>query len=66
VFSTVTGKPHSQTNVRRMMRSVAKRANEPPQEAHETPLPALSPHSLRRTFASVMFALARVDPGRDG
>ena len=57
VFGTATGKQHSPSNVRRMMRNVVGRANERLQEAGEAPLPRLTPHSLRRTFASVMFAL---------
>jgi Phage integrase family len=57
VFGTVTGKQHSPSNVRRMMRNVVERANERLLEAGEAPLPRLTPHSLRRTFASVMFAL---------
>ena len=36
---------------------MVERANERLQEAGEAPLPRLTPHSLRRTFASVMFAL---------
>jgi integrase len=57
VFGTVTGRQHSPSNVRRMMRNVVGRGNERLQEAGEAPLPRLTPHSLRRTFASVMFAL---------
>jgi integrase len=57
VFGTVTGRQHSPSNVRRMMRNVVGRANERLQEVGEAPLPRLTPHSLRRTFASVMFAL---------
>ena len=57
VFGTVTGLQHSPSNVRRMMRNVVGRANERLQDAGEAPLPRLTPHSLRRTFASVMFAL---------
>jgi integrase len=62
VFGTITGKQHSQSNVRRMMRNVVDRANERLQHAREAPLPPLSPHSLRRTFASVMFALGESIP----
>ena len=62
VFGTVTGKQQSPSNVRRMMRNVVDRANERLQEAGEAPLPRLSPHSLRRTFASVMFALGESIP----
>jgi integrase len=59
VFATATGKPHAQSNVRRTMVNVVKRANE---QLEEAPLPRLSPHALRRTFASVMFALGEPIP----
>jgi integrase len=62
VFGTATGKPHSQSNVRRMMRNAVNRADERLQEIGEVPLPQVSPHSLRRTFASVMFALGESIP----
>jgi integrase len=54
VFATENGKPHSQSNVRR--RIVAKAADRA-SEKLETPLPAITPHSLRRTFMSVLYAL---------
>ena len=57
VFGTATGNQHSPSNVRRMMRNAMRRANAALVEADEAPLPAITPHSLRRTFASVMFAL---------
>lgn len=62
VFATATGKPHAQSNVRRTMTNVVKRANERLEEAGQAPLPRLSPHALRRTFASVMFALGEPIP----
>jgi integrase len=37
-------------------------ANERLDEAGQSPLPRLSPHALRRTFASVMFALGEPIP----
>jgi integrase len=40
-----------------MMRNVVEWANERLLEAGEAPLPRLTPDSLRRTFASVIFAL---------
>jgi integrase len=57
VFGTVTGHQHSPSNVRRMMRHVVKRADERLGEVGEAPLPRITPHSLRRTYASVQFAL---------
>jgi integrase len=54
VFPTENGKPHSQSNVRR--RIVAKAADRA-SEKLDTPLPKLTPQSLRRTFMSVLYAL---------
>ena len=62
VFATATGKPHSPSNVRRTMAYVVERANERLEEADQSPLPRLSPHALRRTFASVMIALGESIP----
>jgi len=63
VFPTSKNRPHSQSNVRRTMALVAARADERLAEAEQAPLPKISPHSLRRTFASVMFALGESIPG---
>ena len=63
VFATATGGPVLRGNVRRriLARSV-ERANEALADAGTEPLPTgLTPHSLRRTFASVLVAL-REDP----
>jgi integrase len=62
VFATANGKPHAQSNVRRTMSNVVARANERLDEAGQAPLPRLSPHALRRTWASVMFALGESIP----
>jgi integrase len=62
VFATANGKPHAQSNVRRTMTNVVARANERLEEAGQAPLPRLSPHALRRTWASVMFALGESIP----
>ena len=62
VFATANGKPHAQSNVRRTMTNVVTRANERLEEAGQAPLPRLSPHALRRTWASVMFALGESIP----
>jgi integrase len=56
VFGTVTGKSQSQSNVRRMLTKAATRANRELAETGELPLPAITPHSCRRTFASVLLA----------
>ena len=47
----------------RTLGAAVKGANEKLEKANEPPLPAgLTPHSLRRTFASVLYALGE-DPG---
>lgn len=60
VFGTANGTKHSQSNIRRRVldRAVA-RANQGIAERGSTsPLPdGLTPHSLRRTFASILYAL---------
>jgi integrase len=58
VFATGTGAKHSATNVRRRVLTPAvERANESLEARGSAPLPeALTPHSLRRTFASILVA----------
>ena len=64
LFATSRGRPHGATNVRR--RILARSAEQADAELarHGTePLPAgLTPHSLRRTFASLLFALGEAPP----
>ena len=64
VFATKTGARPTRENIRnRVLASAIQRANERLIEAGFTPLPdKLTPHSLRRTFASVLYALGE-DPG---
>ncbi|MFA9272582.1 MAG: tyrosine-type recombinase/integrase, partial [Baekduiaceae bacterium] len=64
VFGTRTGGRSSEANVRdRVLGASVKRANERLAEADLPPLPErITPHSLRRTFASVLYALGE-DPG---
>ena len=59
VFATATGKRPGEDNVRnRVLRASVKRANENLEAAGLRPLPErLTPHSLRRTFASLLCAL---------
>lgn len=59
VFGTVAGERQSPSNVRqRVLERAVTRANELREEAGEPPLPeGLTPHSLRRTFASVLYAV---------
>ena len=64
VFGTSTGRPESTSNVRRRVLAKAiERANETAVSDQREPLPeGLTPHSLRRTFASVLFALGESPP----
>jgi integrase len=62
VFGTTTGKPHSASNVRRMMAAVCERANAKLAAQGEPPLPKITPHSLRHTWCSVMFAIGEPLP----
>jgi integrase len=56
VFGTATGKPDTRTNVAKRLKRAVARANER-LAADEQPLipEQLSPHSLRRTFASLLY-----------
>jgi len=62
--ATETGGPQGPSNVRRrILAKAVERANENRAEDEVAPLPdGLTPHSLRRTFASVLFALGRELP----
>jgi integrase len=64
VFATRSGKRPSGDNVRnRVFAAAVKRANENLAEQDRPPLPEhLTPHSLCRTFASVLYAIGE-DPG---
>jgi len=61
MFPTSKGTRISQNNVRRMLREVVKRTNHRRDEEGKTPLPPVTPHSLRVTFASLCFFAGR-DP----
>jgi integrase len=63
-FPTRTGGPMSPDNFRnRVLAAVVKRANENLAKEGRPPLPGkLTPHSLRRTFCSLLYALGE-DPG---
>jgi integrase len=64
VFGTSNGKAHSQSNIRnRVLAKVVERANERLLAGGELPLPdGLTPHSLRRTFASLLYAIGETPP----
>jgi integrase len=64
VFATRTGRKYGATNIRRRVLSPAvERANERLAEQGSERLPHLTPHSLRRTYASLLVALGW-DPAR--
>ena len=64
VFGTATGRPHGATNVRkRVLAPAVARSNELLTSRGAAPLPDhLTPHSLRRTFASVLYAIGEDPP----
>lgn len=63
VFATAAGKCQNPSNVRvRVLAKAVDRANARLLVAGEPLLPPVTPHGLRRTFASVLYAL-NTDPG---
>ena len=64
VFGTATGRRQDATNVRRrVLAKAGERANQQLAKAEDDPLPkGLTPHSLRRTFASLLVAVGEVPP----
>jgi integrase len=64
VFATSAGKRFGAENVRnRVLAAAVKRADEKLAECELAPLPAkVTPHSLRRTFASLLYALGESPP----
>jgi integrase len=63
-FATSTGRRQGATNIRRrVLAKAVERANEQLAKQRIEPLPqGLTPHSLRRTFASLLFALGETPP----
>jgi integrase len=58
VFGTARGGKQSESNIRnRVLTRAVQRGNERLAEGREAPLPHLTPHGCRRTFASVRYAL---------
>ena len=64
VFPSSSGRPISPSNVRnRVLAKTVTRANERLAEEQEVPLPeGLTPHLLRRTFASLLYAIGEPAP----
>jgi integrase len=56
VLATSTGKADTRSNIAKRLKRAVERANEALAEQETPPIPsALSPHSLRRTFASLLY-----------
>ncbi len=56
VFATATGKADTRSNIAKRLKRAVERANQALVEQETPPIPtALSPHSLRRTFASLLY-----------
>lgn len=64
MFGTSTGRPQHRSHIRsRVLTKAVKQANETLAEADTELLPAgLTLHSLRRTFASLLFAIGETPP----
>jgi integrase len=64
VFGTTNGKPLGATSVRRrILAKAVERADGKLAECKQEHVPTgLTPHSLRRTFASILFALGESPP----
>ena len=63
VFGTSEGKRQSAGNIRaRVLGNAMERANMALAEREEPPLPALTPHGLRRSFASLLYAIGEPPP----
>ena len=63
VFATGQGKRLHSSNVRvRVLAKAVERANERLEEAGDPPLPRLTPHGLRRTFASLLYGIGEASP----
>jgi integrase len=60
VFGTATGRPDTRTNVAKRLKRAVTRANAALAAADEPLIDErVSPHSLRRTFASLLYCVAR-------
>jgi integrase len=54
VFATATGKPRNRNNVRTILSRVVEKVNEQRSVSGYAPLPPVVPHTLRRTYISLM------------
>lgn len=56
VFATASGRADTRSNIAKRLKRIVERANEALATEDTPPIPAtLSPHSLRRTFASLLY-----------
>ena len=55
VFATASGKADTRGNVARRLRRAVRRANTALEADGLAPIPNLTPHSLRRTFAALLY-----------
>lgn len=64
VFGSAAGRQQSASNIRRrVLAKTVEKANDALAKDHIEPLPEnLTPHSLRRTYASVLFAIGESPP----
>jgi len=63
LFGTAQGKQQHPSDVRtRVIAKAVERANERLEHAGEPPLPRLTPHGLRRTFASLLYGIGEASP----
>ncbi len=63
VFGSSKGNVQSPSNIRRrLLAKAVEQANMKLKKAGVEPIPSLTPHSLRRTFASLLFAIGESPP----
>ena len=63
MFGTAAGKSQNPSNVRaRVLSKSVERANGRLAERGDAPLPALTPHGLRRSFASLLYGIGEPPP----
>jgi integrase len=54
VFATASGKPRDRNNIRTLISRVVEKLNEQRAKRGIAPLPRIVPHTLRRTYISLM------------
>jgi integrase len=63
VFGTASGKPQGASNIRRrVLAKAVEHANKKLAKKDQPQLPNFTPHDLRRTFASLLFAVGETPP----